>query len=105
MTGGRKRILEGHSDWVSSVAFSPGGFTLASGSSDGTVLLWEFDSTVNIAATAKFYSYFGAVSPVLGAHFTIALSVDAKLKRVTGYQATLQFDSCRCALRLEAPMQ
>ena len=90
MTGGRKRILEGHSDWVSSVAFSPGGFTLASGSSDGTVLLWEFDSTVNIAATANF-TPTSAVSPVLGAHFTIALSVDAT-ERVTGYQATLQFD-------------
>ena len=35
------RTLEGHSDDVLGVAFSPDGSTLASGSLDGTVLLWE----------------------------------------------------------------
>ena len=33
--------LTGHSDSVSSVAFAPGGRTLATGSSDKTVILWE----------------------------------------------------------------
>jgi len=32
---------EGHADWVSSVAFSPDGKTLVSGSHDGTLILWE----------------------------------------------------------------
>jgi WD40 repeat protein len=40
VTGVPQRTLTGHTDDVSSVAFSPDGQTIASGSADGTVLLW-----------------------------------------------------------------
>lgn len=36
-----QQALEGHSDWVMSVAFSPDGSRLASGSWDTTVKVWD----------------------------------------------------------------
>jgi WD40 repeat protein len=38
------RTLTGHTDWVLSVAFSPDGRLLASGSDDETIKLWEVAS-------------------------------------------------------------
>ena len=39
----RTATLEGHTGWVHSVGFSRYGATLASGSSDGTMLLWDME--------------------------------------------------------------
>ena len=36
-------LITGHTEDVSGVSFSPDGATLASGSRDGTVLLWEYN--------------------------------------------------------------
>ena len=40
-TGVELALLTGHTDWVWSVAFSPDGETLASGSLDDTIRLWD----------------------------------------------------------------
>ena len=41
VTGQEKSVLTGHTGGVGSIAFSPDGGTLASGSGDNTVHLWD----------------------------------------------------------------
>ena len=51
LSGQLLRTLEGHQGMVMSVAFDPTGRTLASGSADHTVKMWESDQR-SIAAHA-----------------------------------------------------
>ena len=51
------RTLEGHTDWVLSVAFSPDGRLLASGSDDNTVRLWDVASG-QLVRTLKGHTYW-----------------------------------------------
>ena len=63
--GVNEHRLEGHSNWVLSVAFSPDGKTLAAASFDNTIKLWNLQSQKPIATLAGHSSavYSVAFSP------------------------------------------
>ena len=50
VASGQQIAVLDHPDWVLSVSFSPDGTTLASGSFDGAVRLWDVASGQQIAA-------------------------------------------------------
>jgi len=52
-TGQEKKTFMGHTDWIHNVLFSPDGTTLASGSRDGTILLWDLTAVPNAVDAAK----------------------------------------------------
>ncbi|MDH6104584.1 trypsin-like peptidase domain-containing protein [Anabaenopsis tanganyikae CS-531] len=54
--------LTGHSEWVRSVAFSPDGQTLASGSDDDTIKLWDVATGTSIATLTGHSSWVNSVA-------------------------------------------
>ena len=95
-------VLRGHTDFVWSVSFLPGGTTLASGASDGTVKLWDvaearqLTSVIPTVTPTVSISPSSMQSPAIGEQFTLSLNI-ANGVNVAGYQATVSFD--RTALR------
>ena len=69
------RTIKGHSGSVNSIAMSPDGQTLASGSQDRTVSLW------NLKTGKRIFTYFGQAGEV----FTTAISPDGKMLVAGGF--------------------
>ncbi len=79
-TGELLRTLQGHSDWVNSVAFSPNGQLLASGSRDNTIKLWH-PHTGELLRTLP-----GDLECV----YSVALSADGQLLASGGADKTIK---------------
>ena len=63
-SGELKRTLEGHTEPTNTVAFSPDGLTLASGSRDGAIMLWD------VRTGKKIHTLQGHEHPVSSVAFS-----------------------------------
>lgn len=82
-TGAELTVLEGHTNAISGLAFSPGGDVLASKSADGTVRLWNGDTDTQLAT-------FDVVPGNKYSPGDLAFSPDGKLLVSDGGDGTLR---------------
>ena len=90
-TGEELDLFTGHTGYVWSVSFSPDGQTLASGSSHGTILLWDLVPTPT-SNTIISLSPSSVASPNIGEQLTFSLNI-TEGANVSRYQATVAFDT------------
>ena len=79
---GSTDTLVGHTDTVYSVAFSPDGKTLASGSEDNTIILWDTTTGEHIKTLARLTGPFVGPTDTLAGHtdtvYSVAFSPDGQ---------------------------
>jgi len=79
-TGGCLRMLEGHTDTITSLSITPDGSRLISGSADGSTREWDLETGICLNMTE-------GIPPVTDQ--TVAVSPDGRisLKVANGYQS------------------
>lgn len=85
--GAKARLGKGD---INEITYSPDGTTIASGSWDGTVLLWELVPSPTSNAILSL-SPTAPQSPATGQQLTLSLKI-ADAEDIAGYQATVSFD-------------
>src|SRR5262249_24713691 len=92
-----RAILRGHKGSIMSIAFSPNGKLLASGSRDGTVILWD-------VATGKSVKRLEGDRVPLDGIMLVAFSPDGKSLAAAGWHGTVtiwEIVTCRIRAKTE----